>query len=416
MNTLKTRFLALLRWSERYTKTDMAYLATTGFWSNANTVFVSLASFLLYILFNRYVSKEAYGTYQYLLSVGAIVGAFTLTGMNGAVTRAVALGQEGALRAAVRAQLRWALIPLLGSWALGTYYLFLHNPTLGWGLILIGIFVPINNAFNTYAAFLQGKKDFRRGFLYSLWWNVPYYLAVGLAAIFFKAALLLLAANLISQAIGLFIAYKRTLTTYKPNVLSGEGTLTYGNHLSVMGLLGSVVGQMDSILTFHFLGAADLALYSFATAIPDRVGSLFKFLPAAAFPKFAERSPSEIRVGLMRRLFLGTLVALALAGCYALIAHFIFALLFPAYLAAVGYSQWYALSLGGIMTGVMVNALTAAGDVRALYRYNIASPLVTLVLEFSGILLFGLAGLIGARIIGSIFSVLLGILLYWRIK
>ena len=33
--------------------------------------------------------QQTYGTYQYLLSVGAIVGAFTLTGMNSAVVRSV---------------------------------------------------------------------------------------------------------------------------------------------------------------------------------------------------------------------------------------------------------------------------------------------------------------------------------------
>jgi len=414
MNSLKQRLYALLRWSERYTKTDMAYLAQTGFWSNAGTIFVTLASFLLYILFNHFVPKEAYGTYQYLLSIGAIVGAFTLTGMNSAVTRAVALGQEGVLRAAIRAQLHWAPVPLLGSWALASYYFFQGNLTLGWGLILIGVFVPLNNTFNTYGAFLQAKQDFKRGFLFSLWYNVPYYLAVGIAAIFFKAALILLAANLISQAIGLIIAYRKTVAAYKPNAATDSVSLKYGNHLSVMGLLGSISAQIDAIFAFHFLGATQLAIYSFATAIPDRLGGLFKFIPAAAFPRFVGRSPKDIRIGLAYRLMLGTVLSAVLALAYMAIAHPFFAIFFPAYLVAVPYSQVYAIILAASMGAVLTNALTAAGNVRTLYVYNIVNPIVQIGLLAAGILSFGLAGLIGARVLAGIFMFLFGIILYWR--
>lgn len=404
----------LLRATERYTRTDMVYLARTGLWTNAGTVFVSAASFLLYIVFNRYVSKEAYGTYQYLLSIGAIVGAFTLTGMNSAVTRAVALGKEGAFRRAMLYQLRWAAVPLLGSFALGAYYLHAHNFTLGWGLALIGIFVPLNNALNTYVAYLLGKKDFRSIFLYGLWWNVPYYLAVAAAAIFFKAALVLLAANLVSQAIGLVIAYRRTLAVYPPNAEEDPDLRSYGTHLSVMGLLGSVAAQIDTVLTFHFLGAATLAIYSFATAIPDRIGGLFKFIPYAAFPKLVGRPPAEIRSGLGRRLLLGTLVSLVIAFAYMAIAYPVYLIFFPAYLAAVPYSQWYALTLAASMSGVLANALVAASNVRTLYAFNTVNPLVQVALQLAGILLYGLPGLIAARVIGTFFTFALGIVLYWR--
>jgi O-antigen/teichoic acid export membrane protein len=413
---IRATAVRLLKATEKYTRTDMTYLARAGFWLNMSTIVTSFGGLLLYVVFGHYASKEVYGTYQYLLSFSAIVASFTLTGMNAAVTRSVARGQEGVLVRSVHVQLLWGALIFVLAGVCGCYYLLHGNATLGWGLVLCGIFVPINNALNTYGSFLSGKKDFRRGFSLALWYQIPYYASVALIAFLSGHALLLFTANLVSQCIGLFIAYRVTLAVYKPNDVQDPEVLRYGAHLSAIGLLGSVVSQMDSILTFHFLGATDLALYSFSTAIPDRIGSLFKFLPMAAFPKFAGRAPRDIRVGLARRLFLGTLVALVLAGLYALIAHFIFALLFPAYLEAVGYSQWYALSLGGVLTGVVVNALTAAGNVRALYGYNIASPLVTLGLEFGGILVYGLDGLIGARIIGSIFSLTLAMFLYWRIK
>lgn len=353
--------------------------------------------------------------YQYLLSVGVIIGAFTLTGMNSAVTRAVARGYDGSLRQSMMMQFTWNVLPTLLAWLAGGYYLYQGNPTLGWGLMLIGVFVPLNNALNTYNAFLTGKKDFRRIFLYSLWWNVPYYASVALVAIFWKGALVMLAANLIAQCIGLVIGYRMSVATYQPTSETDRDAMRYGNHLSVMGLFGTIANQADNILVFHFLGPAPLALYSYATAIPGRIGSLFKFIPAAALPKFAERTPAEIRVGLARRLIIGTVLSLFLALAYILMARFLFGLLFPTYLDAVPYSMLAAFSLVSLMSGVVMNALTAAGNMRSLYIYNIVSPLVLLGLEFAGIMLFGLWGLVGGRVAAECLLFLFACVLYWRV-
>ena len=45
----RNSLIRLLRWSEKYTKTDMVYLAHTGFWSNLNAFFTAFLSLLLYI-------------------------------------------------------------------------------------------------------------------------------------------------------------------------------------------------------------------------------------------------------------------------------------------------------------------------------------------------------------------------------
>jgi len=411
----KDRLVALLRSSEQYTKTDMVYLFSSGLWSNLGTISVSLGSLLLYIVFGHLVSKEVYGTYQYLLSLGAIIGAFTLTGMNTAVTRAVAQGYEGAMARAVRIQLLWGILPLLGAWCMGGYYLLHGNATLGWGLVLIGIFVPLNNTLNTYGAFLGGKKDFKRGFLYSLWWNVPYYVAVGVAAVFFKSALILLAANLISQGAGLIIAYWRTRRVYRPNHEVGEDTLRYGSHLSAMGLFGVIVAQIDGVLAFQYLGPASLALYSFATAIPDRLGGLFKFLPAAALPKLVHKTPAEVRETLGKRLWLVTATVGAVALAYIAGAHTFFAILFPQYLASVPYSQVYAfMLLMSVGTSVISAALSATADIRSLYIFNVLSPVVSLGFLTAGVAFFGLWGLILARLLSALFTLVLGLGLYWR--
>lgn len=407
MESLRNKAYQALRRSESFFKTDMVYLATSGFWLQSTSVFVSFASFLLYIVFGHVLTKEVYGTYQYLLSIGAIVGAFTLTGMNGAITRAVARGFEGSYRESIRVQLKWNIVPLLVAWAGGAYYFAHGNATLGWGLVLIGIFVPLSTTFNTYGSYLAAKKDFKRSFLYGLFINTPYYLAVALVAFSLPVALALLAANLISQAIGYFVAHRRVLALYRPNESRDPEAITYGKHLSFINFFNVFIAQVDNILVFHFLGAAELALYSFATAIPDRLG-IFRNIAAAAFPKFATRTPEEVRVSLGRKMLLSVGVALGIAIIYDLFAYQFFALFFPRYLDAVPFSQVYAFIIVTAFWPIFTTALTAHGRMKALYAYNVVSPAVQLALQVAGIIWWGLWGLILARVCGALASSLLG--------
>ncbi len=412
MNWIRARLYRLLRWSERYTKTDMVYLFQSGFWLQATSIFITAASFALYIVFGHVLPKDIYGNYQYLLSLAAIVAAFTMTGMNTAVTRSVARGYEGTFLASFRIQLLWAIGPMLGSWAIGAYYIFAGNSTLGWGMLLVGIFIPFNSTFNTFGAYLNAKKDFKRSFFYYVIVNAPYYTAVALVAISIRTAFALLAANLISQALGYYIAHRRTVAVYKPHGPVDPEATRYATHLSFINFLGVVMGQLDNILVFHYLGAAELALYSFATAMPSRIGIL-KNIANAAFPKFAEKSFVADNASIGRKVALGVFGMLIVALVYALLAPYLFALFFPKYIDAVPYSQAFGFIIALAFNTIFVTLLTAQGRVRRLYAYNIITPFVTLACEFGGVLSGGLWGLIYgillANLINSLFSAALAL-------
>lgn len=405
-----------MRSTERYTKTDMVYLIQGGFWVNLGSVSVSLFSFALYLAFAHFLPKEVYGTYQYLLSLGAIMGALTLTGMNSALTRAVAQGNEGTVRASIPFQLKWGILPLIVSWTIGTYYLLEHNTTLGIGLFLIGIFVPINNTLNSYATWIAGRKDFRAAFLYNLLTNVIYYPALIIAAFYSSTALILLVANFISQCVALSIGYIRIQQKYQPNTLIDREAFSYGSHLSLMGVIGTIAGQADSVLAFHLLGAGPLALYSFATALPDRIASLVKFIPSIALPKFANRTPEEIRRTLPVRLAVALLGSACVAGIYILCARLFFSIFFPQYIDAVPYSMLYALAIIPTVGGVFTATLTAQGSVRSLYILNTIVPVVQLALIAGGILWRGLLGLIIAKIVTYSLQFVIGALLVFAYR
>lgn len=401
-----------LRFLERYARTDMRYFVASGFWGNLSTLSVTLFSLALYLVFARYLPREAFGTYQYLLSISAVLGALTLTGINTAVTNAVARGEDGALVRAVRFQLRWSFVPFAAALCLSLYYFASGNAVLGTGTLIVGALTPLINAWNTYSAFLLGKQDFRRVFLYNFAINIPFYALLIGAALGTDSPLLLIGANLLVQAIGYGVAYRATLSVYRPRPSAEAGDVErYGAHLSVMGGLGVLALQADAVLAFHFLGATGLAVYAFAVAVPERLGGLVKFLPSAALPKFANRPFEEGRAGLFRKFPLAIVGLLLIAAAYAYAAPYLFTLLFPTYMDAVPYSQWYALAILGVVTQLFVTLLSAHKAVRKLYSFNVLSPVMQLGLQVAGILLFGLAGLIAGRLLGMLFALTLALFL-----
>ena len=413
MPTVKSRLHRFLRWSEKYTKTDMVYLARAGFWSNLNFVIVSVFALLLSIAFANLLPRDTYGTYQYLIALSGIITALTLAGMNSAVIQSVARGNEGDLRATVRVQLLWSAVPTALGLVGAFYYWFAGNGMTAIGLAIVALLAPIGNVYNTYQAFLTGKRDFKQLFVYTTLAAAAYYASMFVAMLFVKSAAFLVFVNLAVNTAVTFYAYRRTLAKYKPNDTTDQGTIPYGKHLSVMNAFGTAIAQLDSVLVFHFLGAADLALYSFASLLPERVGGLFKFISSAALPKFSTQTHENIRGTILGKTLRAALAGVMATLLYMFFAPLLFRVLFPAYLDAVHYTILYAAVIITLAANLPATALVAQQRKRELYVYNLVNPVILLALQVPLLLSFGIAGILVARIISNLFNILLALVLIW---
>jgi O-antigen/teichoic acid export membrane protein len=409
---IQDRLVRFLRWSEKYTKTDMVYLVKTGLWVNLSLVISTILGLLLSIVFANFVSPETYGLYQYLIAIAGLVSAVSLSGMNSAVSQAVARGYEGVLKTAVRVQLKWSIIPSILSLIGGIYYFAHGTIELGVGLLAIALFTPFINAFNTYAAFLGGKREFRREFYFLTSINASYYLGMFLVALFVKDAAVFIIANLGINAIGMGFAYWKTCAIYKPNNAIDPDTINYGRHLSVLSAFGTILTQLDSILVFHFLGAAQLAIYSFSTLLPERAASLFNFLGVASLPKFANQSLQEIQRNVLSKIARIAFAGLLATIIYVLIAPFVFHLLFSRYVNAIHYTQIYAPIIALLaITNVSQGILTAKRMVREIYIVGILQPILLVCVQIPMLFAFGILGMLLARMISDAIGILLTLFL-----
>tara|TARA_B100001971_G_C18242972_1_gene572167 strand:+ start:594 stop:1859 length:1266 start_codon:yes stop_codon:yes gene_type:complete len=411
----KNKIYKILRWSEKYTKTDMVYLAKGGFWVTFGQSITSILSLALLVAFANLLPKETYGVYRYILALAGIFNIFTLTGMNRSVARAVAAGSEGVLRASVRYKLKWNLIMLTAFWVLGGYYLINDNSLFAISFFILGIFVPATLAFNTYEAYLEGKKEFKIANISSVISTFIYIVGI-LAVILLNGEIVwLIAAYGITTFTSAIFFYIFILRKFKPPIdTSAIETLKYGRHLSYIRIIGPIVSQIDKIIIAHFWGPAQLATYWLAMAVPSRAIFFIKRWISIGFPKFAAKTPKEINTVFYRRILQGMSIGLIITIVYVLVAPYLFKYLLPQYLDGIVYSQILAISFIFAMPNRYISLLFESQKLTSVIFINslIQSTLVILLYIVLGIW-GGILGLVIARVLNSFISMLINIAM-WR--
>ncbi len=403
----------LLRWSEQYTKTDMVYLASGGFWALVGQTVSSLSALAVSVLLAHHLSQDQYGQYKYVLSLVSLLSIVSLNGLSSSVLQSTARGFGGALPEGFRINLRWSMLMFAGALAIGGYYLVQDNFLLGVGILVGGCLAPFIAGANLYSPYLAAKKDFARQTKYMIG-GVMLLPSAALitTAVLTNDALSLVLAYFISNAAGSFYFYHRTVRAYRAERgRQDPGMLSYGKHLSFMGVLGGIANNLDQILLFQFVGPAQLAVYSFAIGIPDQIKGPLKILDGMMQARFATHLRSNIRRSMRNKSLLLLLFGVVCVIAYILLAPYIFAILFPRYMEAVPYSQFYVLYLLSLPFTPATSYLASKRLIRAQYISSIFSYTFKIAATFIGVAFWGLWGLMAAvvatRFAGNLASYIL---------
>ncbi|MES3005118.1 MAG: oligosaccharide flippase family protein [Patescibacteria group bacterium] len=393
MQRLKSRGLLGLKWLGAYFETDAVYIAKSSFWLTLGQVSSAIIALLSSVFFANYVDKDIYGQYKFVLSLTGILGALSLTGMGSVVVQAVAKGAEGILKDSVRVSLRWGVFILFFGLCGSGYYFFNDNNVLGTSLLIASIAMPLMNAFGLYGGLFSGRKNFKLSTLY--WLATQSLTTIGLvvSAIYTQSVVSLIFIYFAVSTLCALYGYYRVITKYKPNEVRDGTMIPYGKHMSLMNLFGTLANQLDKVLVFHYLGAVNLAIYSFSQAIPEQIKGSFKNLFAIALPKYAVLSDHDLRKSILKKTGQLTGITLIIVLGYIVCAPLVFKILFPKYTEAVIYSQIYALGLLAI-PGISLFAtyFQLKKATRTMYKLTVISNTVTIALTLVLVYKFGLKG------------------------
>jgi O-antigen/teichoic acid export membrane protein len=406
----------LLRWSERYTKTDMVYLTQGGFWLALGQVVQIALGFSSAVVFANFLSPELYGNFRYVLSMTAIISSFSLSGVSTAVSAAAARGNDGALSAGFNAILTWSWIMVIVGATGATYYFIQNNTLLGIAMLMAGIANPILVAATVYDAFFEGKKLFRIRVIYSLLRNAIPMLLVIATVITTVNLFIILAVYFIANTASAYFLYRSVLKRQVQNTANEEGTVRYGMHVSFINFLGTITTNIDRILLFQMIGATPLAVFSFAQSPLNYTQTGFQMLKTMMFPKFASKKISEIHSGAHRKIIQLSVVALCVTGIYILLAPFFFHTFFPQYSSSIPYSQVMVLTTLATPTIVFAQTLLAHKRQRELYIVRITTLIAKILFLVGLIPFFGLWGAIYATLATKVIESSALTYFFWKLR
>jgi O-antigen/teichoic acid export membrane protein len=399
----KKKLYDLLRWTEKWTKTDMVYFAQGSFWLSIGQGVSMLSAFLLSIAFANLIPSEVYGHYRYILSLSALLSIPSLSGMQTSINRAAAQNLDGILKKGMHTSAKYGLLGGLASLTIALYYFLNNNIDLTFSFLIIAFFAPILGPLNSYSSFLQGKKEFklitkinviRELILFSLTLATLYFTnnVFTILLVYFSSR------TIINICLTWFtLKYKVANNNYT------KESLGFGKHLSLMGIFEIIAGQIDKVLIWHYLGGAQLAIYSFAMAPLGQIqGLIMKNIVTLALPKLAESKIENIKKTLPLKIYKLLGIVFVIAIVYFLLAPFFYSTFFPQYVESIKYSRLYLLAIIPMPVGLLSTVLVAHGRKKELYILSFSLNILKIVLFLILLPFYGVLGAISTLVVVNI--------------
>jgi O-antigen/teichoic acid export membrane protein len=388
----------------RIFKTDVRYLTSGGSWLFTSQLASSLSSFLLTIAFANLLTVETYGTYKFIVALGAFIAIPTLAGLNTSLIRAVAQNFYGNIYKSIYLKLLWGSFGFFIGIAIAVYYGINGNIPLASCFFAVAVLVPLMELGSLYGSVLLGQKRF------SL--NAVYDILLFSFVTSIQVAILFMTGNLVIIVITYFLTWTigrgaLLLIVLKKNKhhLNGEishESLSLGKHLSVMKIMNTVAANADKIILFQLLGPASTAMYSIALAPIQQLKGSASIIKTLSIPKISETNQLTLS-GYFSKLTVLLCGLGLIAIAYIVLAPFFFETLFPKYVDVIFYSQLLAISIisfGSILNGAVLIALN---EKRLLYIQTAAVYSVQIILSLIGIWYFGMIGAIVSFVIAQLF-------------
>jgi O-antigen/teichoic acid export membrane protein len=415
-NLLQTRLIAILRWSERYTKTDMVYLATGGFWLSVGQVAASITGLLLTLVLANLMAPELLGEYRFLVAGFTLVSILALPGMRTALRESTPKGYLGNLTLAYRAMFTWGLLGSVAALIGAGYYYAQDNLALATGFLLIALATPLYNAGTGYLEYLTALKKLQLTTLYTVIGRLSVFAITALVAWFYRDYAWAVFAAFVFGAIlpNLWFHHKTVRAYANKDSQSDPGITRYAGHITVMTALGVIAGQLDKIFVWNMVGAEALAVFYIAYTIPLAMSQYLIIVPTLAFAKFGEKDPRLVRQTLLPKTLKYLLVIAVGTALYVFAAPYIFAVLFPKYTEAVIYSQILALTTVFSAFLPIKTYLTSIKDTKALYILSVIPPALRIVVAVLCIAKFGIWGAVWSLITEGVVRTILLLVYFLR--
>ena len=411
---LPSSLVRILERLERLLKIDLRYLLKGGTFLTLTQVTSAVGALALTVAFANLLPIETYGTYRYILAVYTLLAIAALPGLDTAVSQSAAQGHDSALRIGVRTKFRWGLLGAVASFVYAGYYYTQGSQVMCFIFIIVGIALPLMESFSLYTSYLNAKR------LFGISASID--IATQALSIASLIVVMFLTKNILALTVAYFLplitvrilAYWYVQRSHVHASANDTGLVQYGRSMTIFQVISRLISSADQVILFHFLGPAQVAIFSLATAIPNRAQGVFRITGTLAFPKFASRTSAEIAESLPRKMILFMIGILAICAAYIVAAPLLFTYIFPQYLPSLIYSQvaiFYTLSS---ITYPFGSYLMAHKKIRESYVIAISSFIAKIVCLVGLVPFYGIWGAVVGLLATALVNILLSFWLIYR--
>jgi len=403
LEKIKSKITNILIKTQKYTGTDNIYIATHGSYLTLGNIISTVTSFFLAMAFARLLPKNIYGQYDYILSLITLIGIFALPGMETAIVQVVARGIEGNFKEAVKKRFKYALLGSIVCFLLGVYFFINHNIAFSISFFVATIFFPLMEPSASYLSYLGGKKLFGVQVKYSTLTQIIASICTIITLFLTRNLIILILVYFASNTILRIYFLLRTLKKYPPNENRDSKCINFGKHLTVIEIIETIAGQLVNILLFNFLGAIQLAIYSFVTLPTKQALYFLKNIRQLVLPKLAARPTEEIRKTLLKKVGKSFLFIVPPIVIYILIAPYIYKIFFPQYMDSVFYSRLFILTLLAFPFTILSTTFSAKMMKKEIYQISIFTNIAKIILLLIMIPFYGIMGAVIAQLLTQLF-------------
>jgi len=405
----------LLDKAQRLFKVDIRYVLRGNFWLNINRGMSVLNGIALSVAFAHLLTKESYGTYAFAL---AIIGLFSMgqnSGLGSGIIKNVARGEYGVVFEGLRKILPWSIGGAIGLAGVALYYFVMGNTDLAICFLLGAIVLPTIVSNGISKSFFSSRGDFKVLTRFNIVRTPFMTLALVSTAFFTSSAVAVVSVSIIGNTLMGFLLYSKMKKAYAltPDMETvGIFPKRYAFHSGVLSIFSYFSEQIDNILLWKFMGAAPVAIYSYAMAPVRELRGLAENQGALALPKFAQKEFGDVRKNIFLRIKQMYIVIVPLVIVYILSAPIIFHTLFPTYTESIIFSQFAALSILSAPRRLMSVAIVAHQKIKESYIMIVLPSTIRIITASILIPFLGLKGAVIALLVSEVIDyVVLGIMM-----
>jgi len=264
---------------------DLKYYGKNSLWVGSNQAIKILSGIILSVVFARLVTKDIFGSYNFLLSVLGLASIASIPGLNTSLLRSVSNGYDGVYKKSAKLSFAWSLIGLPFLVLAGAYYFYYANPVIGICLLLMAVLFPFQYAPNMWIPLLIGKKRFDRFAVLSIIKAILQTGAIITSIIISQGNLIVVFVTFLVVNGTFNTVYFFAQTKLIDNRKTDQSWKKSGYRLSLINFISIAYDYIDKIIIGILLGPALLAVYSVSIGITNHIRSGVKEIARTSYPK-----------------------------------------------------------------------------------------------------------------------------------